>query len=69
MPEEQELAARLATKDLIAARAYAIFLQRGSAHGYNDDDWYEAERQLVAEGVIPPPPRLEERDAGGVPTH
>lgn len=34
------------TADDIAAEAYAIYLSRGSEHGRDQDDWYEAERRL-----------------------
>lgn len=34
------------TPDEIAAEAYAIYLSRGSGHGQDQDDWYEAERRL-----------------------
>jgi|HubBroStandDraft_6_1064221.scaffolds.fasta_scaffold1954474_1 uncharacterized protein (UPF0303 family) len=41
-----------ARKNPIAAdielRAYQIFLQRGSAHGNDLDDWLTAERQVLA---------------------
>jgi hypothetical protein len=30
----------------IAIRAYELYLARGGAHGYDMDDWLEAERQL-----------------------
>ena len=32
----------------IEQRAYHIYLQRGSAHGYDLDDWLQAERQVFA---------------------
>jgi hypothetical protein len=34
------------THDEIAGEAYAIFLERGGAHGRDTDDWLEAERRL-----------------------
>jgi len=33
----------------IALRAYYIFLERGSIHGWNLDDWLQAERELLKE--------------------
>ena len=36
-------------KDIIAARAYDIFLARGQEHGRDFDDWFEAERQVYFE--------------------
>lgn len=34
------------TPDEIAAEAYQIYLARGGEHGYDQDDWFEAERRL-----------------------
>jgi hypothetical protein len=31
----------------IAAEAYAIYLERGGAHGHDLEDWLEAERRLT----------------------
>lgn len=31
----------------IAARAYELFLQRGSAPGHENDDWLQAEAELI----------------------
>ena len=31
----------------IAARAYRIFLERGGQHGYDRDDWLQAEYELM----------------------
>lgn len=33
----------------IAVRAYGLFVQRGSTHGWDLDDWLEAERELRGE--------------------
>jgi hypothetical protein len=30
----------------IAQRAYALFEQRGAAHGHDAEDWYQAEQEL-----------------------
>ena len=32
--------------DAVAKRAYELYLERGSQHGADLDDWLEAERQL-----------------------
>ncbi len=32
----------------IATRAYEIFLSRGALHGYDLDDWLQAERELTS---------------------
>jgi len=36
-----------------AQRAYELYLQRGEAHGYDVEDWLEAERQIVAQVPVP----------------
>jgi hypothetical protein len=33
--------------EAIARRAYELFLERGSQHGYDLDDWLRAERELL----------------------
>lgn len=33
--------------ELIARRAYELFQQRGGEHGYDIDDWLQAERELA----------------------
>lgn len=35
--------------EVIARRAYDIFEQRGRSGGRDQEDWYEAERQLLSE--------------------
>ena len=37
------------THDEIRIRAYEIYLSRGGDHGLNEADWYQAERELIAE--------------------
>jgi len=51
------------TREAIAHRAYELFLQRGSAPGYELDDWLQAEAELAAEAA-----KLAEEDAGEPPT-
>lgn len=34
-------------RDTIARRAYELYLRRGADHGRDQDDWYNAERELV----------------------
>ncbi len=36
------------TAEAIAARAYALFLERGGVPGYELEDWLQAERELAA---------------------
>jgi hypothetical protein len=40
---------RHATHEEIARRAYEIFEHRGRVHGYDLDDWLQAERELRGE--------------------
>jgi hypothetical protein len=42
-----EISSRTPTYDQIAVRAYEIYLARGGEHGRDQDDWYQAERELV----------------------
>ena len=37
------------THDEIQSRAYEIHMERGGDHGYDLDDWLQAERELKAE--------------------
>jgi len=45
-PLDASAAARPDREQLIATRAYGLFLERGMAHGADVDDWLEAERQI-----------------------
>ncbi len=36
------------TADVIAQRAYALYLNRGSEDGHDVEDWLQAERELRA---------------------
>jgi hypothetical protein len=46
-------AARVVQSDAIAEKAHALFVARGGGHGYDLDDWLEAERQLGAAAKKP----------------
>jgi hypothetical protein len=35
-----------ATREEIAGRAYEIYMARGGTHGYDIEDWLQAEREL-----------------------
>jgi len=39
------------TPDMIRARAYEIYLERGAAPGNEVEDWVQAERDLRARGI------------------
>ena len=34
------------TREEIELRAYQIYIERGGAHGYDGDDWLQAEHEL-----------------------
>jgi hypothetical protein len=42
-----EISSRTPTYEQIAVRAYEIFLARGGEPGRDQDDWYQAERELL----------------------
>jgi hypothetical protein len=39
------------TEEEISARAFELYLQRGSVPGHEVDDWLQAEAELVAESA------------------
>jgi hypothetical protein len=43
---DQNQSAALPTRQKVARRAYALFLERGGRHGHDLDDWLDAERTL-----------------------
>jgi hypothetical protein len=43
------LSASRVPADRVAQRAYEKWLKRGCVHGYDLQDWVEAERELLAE--------------------
>ena len=42
------------SEDLIALRAYYIYLNRGAGDGHDVEDWLTAERQLMAKPKAKP---------------
>jgi len=44
--EERERLLQSAREQEIRIRAYEIYLQRGAQHGYELEDWLQAERDL-----------------------
>jgi len=58
-PVAQESSTRFSLQQLIAERAYSLYLARGGRQGDPLADWLEAERQLTAE---PTSPQLVEPD-------
>ena len=44
--EEESERAREDSRERVSARAYEIYLERGSSHGRDVEDWLEAERQV-----------------------
>jgi hypothetical protein len=69
MPKEKEIAeasdvgSQELTEDLIRLRAYQIFEQRGFEHGYDLDDWLQAEAEVIGKKpssrTVEPKPSLE----------
>jgi hypothetical protein len=43
----------------VARRAYEKYEQRGAEHGHDQDDWFEAERELRESTTGNPPAREE----------
>jgi len=39
-------------RELIAARAYEIWKERGCTHGYHEEDWLRAEADLLKESSL-----------------
>lgn len=37
---------------MVAQKAYELFEQRGQQHGYDQEDWYQAERFVQQEFII-----------------
>jgi Protein of unknown function (DUF2934) len=48
---EKDLQPSEISQELIARRAYLLYLARGAEDGHDIDDWLQAERELV-EGVL-----------------
>ncbi len=40
---------RVVTRETIARRAYEIYTARGGTHGYDIEDWLQAERELLGQ--------------------
>lgn len=40
--------AKEVTRDMVAARAYELWQERGCVEGSEQDDWYQAERELAS---------------------
>ena len=36
-------------KEMIEKRAYQLFLERKGIHGYHIQDWFQAEKEILAE--------------------
>ena len=50
------------TDDEIRLRAYEIYLNRGGRHGWDQDDWFQAERELTQEAARAPKGTAKKRD-------
>jgi len=52
------------TEEIIRLRAYELFEQRGGRHGYDMDDWLQAEAEVMGKKRVPSAERTERaRDA------
>jgi hypothetical protein len=49
VPPKAATATPAVPRERIAMRAYEKWLKRGCTHGHADQDWMEAERELLAE--------------------
>jgi hypothetical protein len=47
--QEQEPAGQVPTFEQIRTRAFEIHVERGGIHGFDLDDWLQAERELLDE--------------------
>ena len=47
--QEQDRLPGATREDKITRRAYEIYLQRGSEHGRDLEDWFQAERELTTD--------------------
>lgn len=50
-PKERAFPVTLVSDDVVAQRAYKKFIERGSIHGFDREDWAEAQRELIAEAT------------------
>ena len=57
-------------RDLIERRAYEIYQARGAAHGFDEADWEQAEREIDRlppdDDTLPAPEAEEERASDGL---
>jgi len=44
--DDQTVGLNEPAREEIERRAYELYLARGEAHGYDQDDWLQAEREL-----------------------
>ncbi len=49
-PPAESGPARIVSHEEIQIRAYEIFITRGGEHGKHEEDWLEAEEELLASG-------------------
>ena len=52
-------------RDLIEQRAYAIYQARGAIHGFDEEDWAQAEREV--DGLPPDDDALPEEEEQHAP--
>ena len=51
------------TEEIIRMRAYELFEQRGYQHGYDLEDWLQAEAEVTGKGPIVSAPQMERSQA------
>ncbi len=47
-PVQEKVSGSIGLRDCIAARAYALFEERGCRHGWDLQDWLDAEREILS---------------------
>ena len=50
-PENSEVNGSADLQNQIRARAYELYVQRGGEHGYAEQDWLQAEAEILAANV------------------
>jgi len=47
-PKMDDVMTKSVSHEMIAKRAFQLFIERGCKHGYAEEDWLRAERELTA---------------------
>ena len=62
MIDKKELSKQESFKEVVAQRAYELYVQRGGENGNDVEDWLKAEREVVAGPLITP--KMKSAQAG-----